>query len=78
MSKTYWDTRYVLSVSREVSGGVSRGVSGGVSREVSGGVSGSMVLSDSWFHTRCSGFHVCHFHPVHDSLGYISKGIKVF
>ena len=83
----------VLSVSREVSGGmsgnmpgrVSGGVSGNMPGRVSGGVSGNMpgrvsgslVLSGSRFHTRSSSFHVCHFHPVHDSLGYISKGIKV-
>ena len=83
----------MLSVSREVSGGVSGNmpgrvsggvsgnmpgrVSGGVSGNMPGRVSGSLVLSGSRFHTRSSSFHVCHFHPVHDSLGYISKGIKV-
>ena len=71
----------VLSVSGEVSRGeVSKGEVVSVSwmsGEVPRGVSCWMVVPDSRIHAWCWSFHVCHFHPVHASLGHISKSIEV-
>ena len=71
----------VLSVSGEVSRGeVYKGEVVSVSwmsGEVPRGVSCWMVVPDFRIHGWCWSFHVCHFHPVHASLGHISKSIKV-